>query len=62
MKKRKVFNQISKDIKTIKIQGARNIAKKALYAYSLIPTEDSIKKLIFLRIKFFCILILLKRK
>ena len=49
MKKRKVFNQISKDIKTIKIQGARNIAKKALYAYSLIPTEDSIKKLISLR-------------
>ena len=45
MDKRKIFNKISKDIKEIKIQGARNIARKALYAYSLIPTENSIKKL-----------------
>ncbi len=49
MNKRKVFNKISKDIKEIKIQGARNIARKALYAYSLIPTESSIKKLMSLR-------------
>lgn len=41
MKKEEVFNKILKDIKSIKIQGARNIAKKALYAYSLIPTEKS---------------------
>ncbi len=47
-KKRK-FNQIAKDIKEIKIQGARNIAKKALYAYSLIPTKSSKKKLLSLR-------------
>ena len=46
MNKRKRFNQIAKDIKTIKIQGARNIAKKALYAYSLIPTKTS-KKILF---------------
>lgn len=49
MNKKKVFNKIVKDIKEIKIQGARNIAKKALYAYSLIPTNPSKKKLISLR-------------
>jgi ribose 1,5-bisphosphate isomerase len=48
-KKRKEFNKICKDIKEIKIQGARNIAKKALYAYSLFPTNNSLKKLISLR-------------
>jgi len=48
-KKRKTFNKICKDIKEIKIQGARNIAKKALYAYSLIPTKTSLKKLLSLR-------------
>ncbi len=37
--KRKRFNRIVKDIKDVKIQGARNIAKKALYAYSLIPKK-----------------------
>ena len=47
-KKRK-FNQIARDIKEIKIQGARNIAKKALYAYNLIPTKSSKKKLLSLR-------------
>ncbi len=46
---RKRFNQICKDIKSIKIQGARNIARKALYAYHLIPTEKSKKKLLSLR-------------
>jgi len=48
-KRRREFNRIAKDIKEIKIQGARNIAKKALYAYSLIPTKRSKKKLISLR-------------
>lgn len=48
-KKIKEFNRISKDIKSIKIQGARSIAKNALYAYSLIPTENSKRKLISLR-------------
>ena len=45
----KEFDKISKDIKEIKIQGARNIAKKAIYAYRLIPTKHSIKKLKNLR-------------
>ncbi len=43
------FEKIARDIKDVKIQGARNIAKAALYAYSLVPTNDSIKKLVSLR-------------
>jgi translation initiation factor 2B subunit (eIF-2B alpha/beta/delta family) len=46
MDKKKRFNQIVRDIKSVKIQGARNIAKKALYAYSLIPNKESKKKLL----------------
>lgn len=46
MNKKRMFNKILKDIKEIKIQGARNIAKKALYAYFLIPTKISKKKLL----------------
>jgi len=46
MNKIKRFNEIVKGIKEIKIQGARNIARKALYAYNLIPTETSKKKLL----------------
>jgi len=49
MSKKKRFNQICKDIKEIKIQGARNIAKAALYAYSLFPTKSSKNKLLSLR-------------
>jgi len=48
-KKRKQFNQIAEDIKSIKIQGARNIAKSALKAYLLIPSKSSKKKLLSLR-------------
>jgi translation initiation factor 2B subunit (eIF-2B alpha/beta/delta family) len=47
--KKRIFNKITNDIKQIKIQGARNIAKKALYAYSLIPNKNSAKKLKSLR-------------
>ena len=47
--RKKRFNQITKKIKEVKIQGAQNIAKKALYAYSLIPTKKSKKKLLSLR-------------
>jgi len=46
---KKKFNQIAREIKEIKIQGASNIAKKVLYAYSLIPTKISKKKLLNLR-------------
>ena len=49
MNKKKRFNQIVRDIKAIKIQGARNIARKALYAYSLIPTKESKRKLLSAR-------------
>jgi len=43
------FNEIAESIKKVKIQGARNIARAALYAYSLIPTKNSIRKLTSLR-------------
>jgi ribose 1,5-bisphosphate isomerase len=49
MNNKKRFDKIADDIKKIKIQGARNIAKSAFYAYSLIPTKASIKKLLSLR-------------
>lgn len=49
MNKQKRFDKIARDIKSIKIQGARNIAKKALYAYHLIPTKASKRKLLSLR-------------
>ncbi|MBI2043057.1 hypothetical protein HYT25_01575 [Candidatus Pacearchaeota archaeon] len=42
----KKFNKILADIKSVKIQGARNIAKAALYAYHLNPGKSSMKKLI----------------
>ena len=47
--KKQRFNQIARDIKSIKIQGARNVARKALYAYNLLPTKASKKKLLSLR-------------
>jgi ribose 1,5-bisphosphate isomerase len=47
--KRLRFEKICRDIKSIKIQGARNVAKAALKAYEIIPTEDSRKKLLSLR-------------
>ena len=49
LQKIKKFNKIAEDIKSIKIQGARNIAKSALYAYKLIKTPEAKKKLINLR-------------
>ena len=49
MDKKKEFDKIAKDIREVKIQGARNIAKAAFFAYSLIPIKDSIKKLLSLR-------------
>jgi ribose 1,5-bisphosphate isomerase len=49
MNKQKKFNQIVRDIKSVKIQGARNVAKKAFYAYKLISTKKSRQKLLSLR-------------
>ena len=43
------FLKICRDIKEVKIQGAENIAKAALIAYSLKPSQSSIKKLVSLR-------------
>jgi ribose 1,5-bisphosphate isomerase len=45
----KQFNKICKDIKDIKIQGARNVAKAAIKAYFLVPNKSSAKKLLSLR-------------
>ncbi len=49
MNKDEIFHKILKDIKNVKIQGARNIAKKALYAYSLVPSQKSKKLLLSTR-------------
>jgi len=49
MNKKKRFNKIARDIKDIKIQGARNIAKAALEAYSLFPSVKTKNKLLSLR-------------
>jgi len=43
------FSKICKDIKDIKIQGAENVAKYGLIAYSLKPGKETIKKLLSLR-------------
>ncbi len=45
----KKFNKICKNIKEIKIQGARNVAKAAINAYFLKPGKSSKKKLLSLR-------------
>jgi ribose 1,5-bisphosphate isomerase len=49
MNKRGKFNQIARDIKSLKIQGARNIAKAALEAYELFPTVEAKNKLLSTR-------------
>jgi len=49
MNKKREFDKITRNIKNIKIQGARNIAEAALEAYSLIPTKSSKRKLLSLR-------------
>ena len=41
MSNQKKFDKIVSDIKKIKIQGARNVAKSALNAYFLIPSQKS---------------------
>lgn len=43
------FQKICKAIKEVKIQGARNIAKAALLAYSINHTKEAKKKLLSLR-------------
>lgn len=43
---KKRFNKILGDIKAVRIQGARNIAKAALIAYKILPTKESKRKLL----------------
>ena len=45
----KSFSKICSDIKNVKIQGAINVAKSALKAYSINPTKNAKRKLISLR-------------
>ena len=47
--KKSQFNKILQDIKSIKIQGASNIAKAGFRAYQLFPTSSAKKKLIAVR-------------
>jgi len=49
MNNKKRFNQICKQIKLVKIQGASNIAKAGLQAYKLFPNKSTKKKLLSLR-------------
>ena len=46
---KKRFNKICKDIKSIKIQGATNVAKAAINAYFIYPNKKTKKKLLSLR-------------
>lgn len=43
------FNKILRDIKSIKIQGARNVAKAGLRAYQISPSPSSKRKLLSTR-------------
>jgi len=47
--KKQRFNQICKDIKSIKIQGAKNIAKAGFRAYKMFPYSSTKNKLLSLR-------------
>ncbi|HRZ85754.1 MAG TPA: translation initiation factor eIF-2B [Candidatus Paceibacterota bacterium] len=49
IKKEIILFRIFRDIKRIKIQGATNIAKAAIYAYSLFPDKSTLKRLVSLR-------------
>lgn len=49
MKRQGEFNRILKDIKSIKIQGAENVARAGIKAYLLSPTKASAKKILAVR-------------
>jgi ribose 1,5-bisphosphate isomerase len=49
MTHKKRVEKIIRDIKDIKIQGARRIAREALRAYTLVPTESTKRKLLSAR-------------
>ena len=43
------YDKLLRDIKSLKIQGAENVAKKGIKAYDLKPTTESKKKILSLR-------------
>jgi translation initiation factor 2B subunit (eIF-2B alpha/beta/delta family) len=45
----KTFNQVVNDIKSVNIQGARNVAREALKAYHMVPTKEAKRILLLLR-------------
>lgn len=49
MNKKRQYDKILKDIKEIKIQGARNVAKAGLNAYFLFPNKKAKQKILSLR-------------
>lgn len=49
MDKKKRFDRICREIKSIKIQGARQVAKAGLMAYKLLPSEKTKNKILSLR-------------
>jgi len=49
MDSKKRFEKIIADIKSVKIQRARNIAKSGLFAYALVPTKSSKNKIVSAR-------------
>jgi len=48
-KKERLLKKIYSDIKAVKVQGATNVAKAAIKAYSMKPTKQNKKKLLSLR-------------
>jgi len=49
MNKKKRFEQLCRDIKSIKIQGARNVALAGLKAYKMFPSQQTKNKILKLR-------------
>ena len=49
MNKQKLFNKICRDIKSVRIQGAENIAEAGFRAYKILPKKSSKNKLLKLR-------------
>ena len=49
MNNKKRFDRITRNIKNIKVQGARNVAKAALKAYEIFPSSKTKSKLLSLR-------------
>ncbi len=44
--RKRIFKKILENIRSLKIQGANDVAKAALIAYELFPTQNTVKKLL----------------